>query len=39
VKPLEVEETVRVKPLEVDDSPTIMIPATSIGFPPDDDSH
>ncbi|MFL6602674.1 MAG: putative bifunctional diguanylate cyclase/phosphodiesterase [Steroidobacteraceae bacterium] len=34
------EETVMVKPLEVDDSPTIMIPATSIGFPPDDDdSH
>jgi diguanylate cyclase (GGDEF)-like protein len=32
------EETVMVKPLEVDDSPTIMIPATSIGFsPPDDD--
>jgi diguanylate cyclase (GGDEF)-like protein len=33
------EETVMVPPLEVDDSPTIMIPATSIGFPPDDDSH
>jgi diguanylate cyclase (GGDEF)-like protein len=32
-------ETVAVKPLEVDDSPTIMIPATSLGFPPDDDSH
>jgi diguanylate cyclase (GGDEF)-like protein len=32
-------ETVVVKPLEVDDSPTIMIPATSLGFPPDDDSH
>jgi diguanylate cyclase (GGDEF)-like protein len=32
-------ETVVVKPLEIDDSPTIMIPATSIGFPPDDDSH
>jgi diguanylate cyclase (GGDEF)-like protein len=31
------EETVVVKPLEVDDSPTIMIPATSLGFPPDDD--
>jgi hypothetical protein len=30
------EETVVVKPLEVDDSPTIMIPATSIGFPPDE---
>lgn len=31
-------ETVMVKPLEVDESPTIMIPATSIGFsPPDDD--
>ncbi len=30
------EETVMVKPLEVDDSPTIMIPATSIGFPPDE---
>jgi predicted signal transduction protein with EAL and GGDEF domain len=30
------EETVAVKPLEVDDSPTIMIPATSIGFPPDE---
>jgi hypothetical protein len=33
------EETVMVKPLEVDDSPTIMIPATSIGFPPDDESR
>jgi diguanylate cyclase (GGDEF)-like protein len=33
------EETVVVKPLEVDDSPTIMIPATSIGFPPDDESQ
>jgi hypothetical protein len=32
-------ETVVVPPLEVDDSPTIMIPATSIGFPPDEDSH
>jgi diguanylate cyclase (GGDEF)-like protein len=32
-------ETVVIKPLEVDDSPTVMIPATSIGFPPDDDSH
>jgi diguanylate cyclase (GGDEF)-like protein len=31
------DETVAVKPLEVDDSPTIMIPATSIGFPPPDD--
>src|SRR6201999_1705740 len=32
------EETIMVKPLEVDDSPTIMIPATSIGFQaPDDD--
>ncbi len=31
------EETVMVKPLEVDESPTIMIPATSIGFPPDDE--
>jgi diguanylate cyclase (GGDEF)-like protein len=31
------EETVMVKPLEVDDSPTIMIPATSIGYPPPDD--
>jgi diguanylate cyclase (GGDEF)-like protein len=33
------DETVMVKPLEVDDSPTIMIPATSIGFPPDDESQ
>ena len=33
------DETVMVKPLEIDDSPTIMIPATSIGFPPDDDSR
>src|SRR5262249_5643791 len=33
------EETVMVKPLEVDDSPTIMIPGTSIGYPsPDDES-
>jgi EAL domain-containing protein (putative c-di-GMP-specific phosphodiesterase class I) len=32
-------ETVVVKPLEIDDSPTIMIPATSIGFPPDDESR
>jgi diguanylate cyclase (GGDEF)-like protein len=32
-------ETVAVKPLEIDDSPTVMIPATSLGFPPDDDSH
>ena len=31
------DETVAVKPLEVDDSPTIMIPATSLGFPPPDD--
>src|SRR5262249_11852481 len=31
------DETVMVKPLEVDESPTIMIPATSIGFPPPDD--
>ncbi len=27
------DETIAVKPLEVDDSPTIMIPATSLGFP------
>jgi diguanylate cyclase (GGDEF)-like protein len=33
------DETVMVPPLEVDDSPTIMIPATSLGFPPDDDSR
>jgi diguanylate cyclase (GGDEF)-like protein len=33
------DQTVMVKPLEVDESPTIMIPATSIGFPPDDDSQ
>jgi uncharacterized metal-binding protein YceD (DUF177 family) len=33
------DETVMVPPLEVDDSPTIMIPATSLGFPPDEDSH
>jgi diguanylate cyclase (GGDEF)-like protein len=33
------DETVMVPPLEVDESPTVMIPATSIGFPPDDDSH
>ena len=33
------DQTVMVKPLEVDESPTIMIPATSIGFPPDDDSR
>jgi hypothetical protein len=33
------EETVMVKPLEVDDSPTVMIPATSIGFPPPDDDE
>src|SRR5262249_51069566 len=33
------EETVMVKPLEVDDSPTIMIPATSVGFPPPDDDE
>src|SRR5882724_6321008 len=33
------DETVMVKPLEVDESPTVMIPATSLGFPPDDDSH
>lgn len=32
-------ETVMVKPLEVDESPTIMIPATSIGFPPPDDDN
>lgn len=31
------DETIAVKPLEVDDSPTIMIPATSVGFPPPDD--
>jgi len=31
--------TVVVPPLEVDDSPTIMIPATSLGFPPDEDPH
>ena len=31
------DETIAVKPLEVDDSPTIMIPATSLGFPPPDD--
>jgi diguanylate cyclase (GGDEF)-like protein len=36
VKDTTAEETVMVKPLEVDDSPTIMIPATSIGFPPDE---
>src|SRR5262249_33391679 len=35
--PAEAEETVMVKPLEVDDSPTIMIPATTIGYPPPDD--
>ena len=33
------EETVMVKPLDVDESPTIMIPATSIGFPPPDDDE
>ena len=33
------DETVAVKPLDVDDSPTIMIPVTSLGFPPDDDSR
>ena len=32
-------ETVMVKPLEIDESPTIMIPATSIGFPPDDEDN
>jgi diguanylate cyclase (GGDEF)-like protein len=37
--PTTAEETVAVPPLEVDDSPTIMIPATSIGFPPDGDTH
>jgi len=31
-------ETVVVPPLELDDSPTLMIPATSIGFPPDEES-
>jgi diguanylate cyclase (GGDEF)-like protein len=31
------DETIAVKPLDVDDSPTIMIPATSLGFPPPDD--
>jgi diguanylate cyclase (GGDEF)-like protein len=31
------DETLAVKPLDVDDSPTIMIPATSLGFPPPDD--
>ncbi len=31
------DETIMVKPLDVDESPTIMIPATSIGFPPPDD--
>jgi diguanylate cyclase (GGDEF)-like protein len=31
------DETVAVKPLDIDDSPTIMIPATSLGFPPPDD--
>jgi diguanylate cyclase (GGDEF)-like protein len=39
IKPLEAAETVVIKPLQVDDSPTVMIPATSIGFPPDDDSQ
>ncbi len=34
-----VDETVMVKPLDVDESPTIMIPATSIGFPPSDDDE
>jgi EAL domain-containing protein (putative c-di-GMP-specific phosphodiesterase class I) len=37
--PTTTEETAVVPPLEVDDSPTVMIPATSIGFPPDEDSH
>jgi diguanylate cyclase (GGDEF)-like protein len=32
-----VAATVEVPPLTVDDSPTIMIPATSIGFPPDEE--
>jgi diguanylate cyclase (GGDEF)-like protein len=31
------DETAVVKPLDVDDSPTIMIPSTSLGFPPPDD--
>jgi hypothetical protein len=39
IEPLKIEETVKVKPLEVDESPTMMIPATSIGFPPDDESQ
>jgi hypothetical protein len=37
VKPL--DETIKVKPLTVDDSPTLMIPATDIGFPPDEESQ
>jgi diguanylate cyclase (GGDEF)-like protein len=37
--PTTAADTVMVPALEVDDSPTIMIPATSIGFPPDEDSH
>jgi diguanylate cyclase (GGDEF)-like protein len=32
------DETVAVKPLDIDDSPTIMIPATSVGFPPPDEN-
>jgi EAL domain-containing protein (putative c-di-GMP-specific phosphodiesterase class I) len=32
-------QTVAVKQLEIDDSPTVMIPATSLGFPPDDSSR
>jgi len=31
-------ETVMVPPLEEDDSPTIMIPASTLGFPPDESS-
>jgi diguanylate cyclase (GGDEF)-like protein len=34
--PTTAAETVVVPPLEFDDSPTLMIPATSIGFPPPD---
>ena len=38
-QPFKYTATVEVRPLEIDDSPTLMIPATSLGFPPDEDPN
>ncbi|MGA9027074.1 MAG: hypothetical protein WB440_13540 [Steroidobacteraceae bacterium] len=37
VRPLDPGETMKVRPLKEDESPTIMIPADAVAFPPDEE--